>query len=69
MALSNRDRIDRMFQAMAPPLDDFISSVIGQGDPKLGAVWTKFVHAKDTKNGAPSNKTTIRSILRSSFAC
>ena len=31
MALSNRDRIDRMFQTMAPPVDDFISSVVGQG--------------------------------------
>lgn len=57
MALSNRDRIDRMFQVMAPALDDFISTVVGQGDPSLGAVWTKLVQTKDSKNGAPSTKT------------
>jgi predicted AAA+ superfamily ATPase len=57
MALSNRDRIDRMFQTMAPALDDFISSVVGQGDQKLGAVWTTLVHEKDNKSGARSNKT------------
>lgn len=56
MALSNRERIDRMFQAMAPALDDFIASVVGQGDAALGAVWGKLVQAKDTKNGAPAGK-------------
>ncbi len=54
MALSNRDRIDRMFQQIAPPLDDFISTVVGQGDPELGAAWTKLVQAKDK---TPSHKT------------
>jgi len=57
VALSNRDRIDRMFQILAPALDDFISTVVGQGDASLGAVWTKLVQAKDSKNGAPSTKT------------
>lgn len=57
MALSNRDRIDRMFQILAPALDDFISSVIGQADPVLGAEWTKLVQAKDLKNGAPAGKS------------
>ena len=56
MALSNRDRIDRMFQTMAPPLDDFIASVIGQGDQELGAAWTKLVALKDQKNGVPAGK-------------
>lgn len=56
MATSNRDRIDRMFQVIAPVLDDFISSVVGQGDPTLGAEWTKLVQAKDVKNGAPAGK-------------
>jgi predicted AAA+ superfamily ATPase len=56
MALSNRDRIDRMFQAIAPALDDFIASVVGQGDAELGAVWTKLVQAKDSKKGAPAEK-------------
>ncbi|WP_197416164.1 Swt1 family HEPN domain-containing protein [Mycobacterium sp. GA-1199] len=54
MALSNRDRINRMFEIVAPPLDDFISMVIGQGDPAVGAAWPKLVQAKD---GATSNKT------------
>ena len=56
MAISNRDRIDRMFQVMAPALDDFIASVIGQGDPALGATWVKLVQVKDTKNGAAAGK-------------
>ncbi|MCK9893897.1 Swt1 family HEPN domain-containing protein [Frankia sp. AgB32] len=56
MALSNRDRIDRMFQILAPTLDDFISSVIGQDDQALGAEWTKLVQAKDVKNGASATK-------------
>ena len=56
MALSNRDRIDRMVQVLAPALDDFISSVVGQVDPALGAEGTKLVHGKDLKNGAPAGK-------------
>lgn len=52
MALSNRDRIERMFQVLAPALDDFIASVVGQGDRALGAAWPKLVQAKDEKNGA-----------------
>ena len=67
MALSNRDRIDRMFQAMAPALDDFISSVIGQDDPALGAEWTKLVQAKDVKNGVPATRPTIRLIPQVQF--
>ncbi|KUI38022.1 AAA family ATPase [Mycobacterium sp. IS-1590] len=43
-----------MFEIIAPPLDDFISMVIGQGDPAVGAAWPKLVQAKD---GASSNKT------------
>jgi predicted AAA+ superfamily ATPase len=54
MALSNRDRINKMFEIIAPPLDDFISLVIGQGDPAVGAAWPKLVQAKD---GAASTKT------------
>lgn len=53
MALSNRDRINKMFEIIAPPLDDFISLVIGQGDPAVGAAWPKLVQAKD---GASSTK-------------
>lgn len=54
MATSNRERIDRMFQAMAPALDDFISSVIGQENPTVGAEWVKLVQAKDQRNGSSS---------------
>ncbi|MDD0856752.1 Swt1 family HEPN domain-containing protein [Arthrobacter alpinus] len=57
MALSNRDRVDRMFQILAPALDDFISAVVGQAEPSLGADWTKLVQAKDLKNGVPAGKT------------
>ena len=57
MALSNRDRIDRMFQTLAPPLDDFIATIVGQGDPSLGAVWTQLVAKKDGKGGAPATKS------------
>lgn len=57
MALSNRERIDRMFVAMAPVLDDFIASVVGQGNPSLGAEWTTLVRAKDVKNAVPATKT------------
>ena len=56
MALSNRDRIDRMFMLLAPALDDFISSVIGQVDRALGANWVSLVQAKDLKNGASAGK-------------
>lgn len=56
MAVSNRDRIDQMFQVLAPALDDFISLVIGQVDPALGADWVKLVQSKDLKNGAQAGK-------------
>ncbi len=56
MALSNRDRIDRMFQVMAPAVDDFISATIGQLDAASGADWVKLVEAKDVRNGAPAGK-------------
>lgn len=56
MALSNRERIDRMFQAMAPALDDFISATVGQLDAELGANWVSLVEAKDVRNGVPAGK-------------
>lgn len=56
MALSNRDRIGKMFEIMAPVLDDFISTVIGKDSPELGAQWADLVKAKDVKNGAPPTK-------------
>lgn len=56
MATSNRDRIGQMFELLAPALDDFISTVIGQEDRALGADWTSLVQAKDVRNGAPAGK-------------
>lgn len=56
MAPSNRDRIEKMFQVLAPALDDFISGVIGQQSKELGADWVSLVRAKDAKKGAPASK-------------
>lgn len=52
MALSNRDRIGKMFEIIAPALDEYISSVIGAVDESVGANWTQLVAAKD----GPSDK-------------
>lgn len=51
MALSNRDRIGKMFEIIAPPLHDYISSVIGAVEPAAGANWTELVAAKDGHTG------------------
>jgi predicted AAA+ superfamily ATPase len=50
MAISNRDRIGKMFELLAPALDDFIARAVA---PKLpeGASWTKLVEMKDAKKG------------------
>src|SRR4051812_22627683 len=50
MALSNRDRIGKMFELLAPALDDFIArSVASQLSAK--ASWTALVAMKDKKKG------------------
>lgn len=49
MALSNRDRIGKMFELIAPPLDGFIDQALGQyvnGEDN----WTVFVRLKDESN-------------------
>ena len=51
MALSNRDRIGKMFELLAPALDDYISSVIGAVDPTVGAQWIKLLEARDGDSG------------------
>ena len=51
MALSNRDRIGKLFEVIAPALDDYISSVIGAVDPSAGANWVQLVAAKDGHAG------------------
>ncbi|MDN4474639.1 Swt1 family HEPN domain-containing protein [Demequina sp. SYSU T00192] len=47
MALSNRERIGKMFEVIAPALDDYISSIIGAVDPAAGANWAELVAARD----------------------
>jgi hypothetical protein len=51
MATSNRDRVGRMFELLAPPLDEFISGAVA---PVLdeGSSWTSLVALKDKKKGA-----------------
>jgi hypothetical protein len=51
MATSNRDRVGRMFELLAPPLDDFISSAVAPA-LKEGSSWTSLVALKDKKKGA-----------------
>ena len=51
MALSNRDRIGKLFEVIAPALDDYISSVIGAVDASAGANWVQLVAAKDGHAG------------------
>lgn len=51
MATSNRDRIGRMFELLAPALDDYISSVIGTVDPAAGAQWIQLIQARDGESG------------------
>ncbi len=51
MALSNRDRVGKMFEIIAPALDDYISSVIGAVDASAGANWVQLVAAKDGHAG------------------
>jgi predicted AAA+ superfamily ATPase len=50
MAISNRDRVGKMFELLAPALDDFITRSVG---PKLpeDASWTMLVAMKDEKKG------------------
>ncbi|MEI2811955.1 MAG: DUF499 domain-containing protein [Nocardioides sp.] len=51
MAVSNRDRIGKLFEVIAPALDDYISSVIGAVDPAVGANWVQLIAAKDGHAG------------------
>jgi predicted AAA+ superfamily ATPase len=50
MATSNRDRIGKMFELLAPALDDFIARSVAPQLPK-DAVWTALVAMKDKKKG------------------
>jgi len=50
MAISNRDRIGKMFELLAPALDDFISRAVAAELPE-GASWAALVAMKDKKKG------------------
>src|SRR4051795_6973967 len=50
MAISNRDRIGRMFELLASALDDFIARAVASDLPD-GASWSALVAMKDKKKG------------------
>ncbi len=50
MAISNRDRIGKMFELLAPALDEFIARSVAAKLPE-GASWTGLVAMKDKKKG------------------
>lgn len=50
MATSNRDRIGRMFELLAPALDEFITRSVASALNK-GTDWTVFVQLKDESKG------------------
>ncbi len=50
MATSNRDRVGKMFELLAPALDDFIARSVAPQLPE-GAVWPALVAMKDKKKG------------------
>lgn len=50
MALSNRDRIGKMFDIMSPALDEFIQRVVSPG-VDAEASWVDLVEAKDLRKG------------------
>src|SRR4051794_40691173 len=50
MAISNRDRIGKMFELLAPALDDFIARSVASKLPEDSS-WTALVAMKDKKKG------------------
>jgi predicted AAA+ superfamily ATPase len=51
MALSNRDRVGKMFELLAPSLDDFIARSVAPHLPEESSSWTALVAMKDAKKG------------------
>jgi hypothetical protein len=51
MATSNRDRVGKMFELLAPPLDGFIARALAPG-VKKGTSWTSLVEQKDHKRAS-----------------
>jgi hypothetical protein len=50
MAISNRDRVGKMFELLAPALDDFIARAV-TSELTDGASWSALVAMKDNKKG------------------
>ena len=66
---SNRDRIGRMFEMLAPPLEEFIARAV---EPELddGVEWSQLVALKDTKKKGSSGEVLRQgSIPRFSCGC
>lgn len=59
MALSNRDRIGQMLEALAGPVDEFISSVVAQVVPE-GKDWTVLLAAYDADRGGGTARSYQR---------
>jgi hypothetical protein len=59
MAISNRDRIGRMFELVAPALDDFIARSVAPQLPE-GATWTALVAMKDKTKGLDDPQVQLR---------
>lgn len=58
MAVSNRDRIGRIFELLGPALDEFHTYVLAK---KLeGGDWTALLAARDKTKGAGASKTYVR---------
>jgi hypothetical protein len=55
MAISNRDRVGKMFEIVAPVLDEFLQRTLKENFPD-GADWTLLVAAKDEQKGIAGKK-------------
>jgi hypothetical protein len=55
MALSNRERVGRMFEIMSPPLERFIANLVEPSLPS-GMTWLDVVIARDRQGAGTSNK-------------
>jgi predicted AAA+ superfamily ATPase len=53
MAISNRDRIGQMFDALSPALNEFITRILSSHLPD-SRDWTQMVALKDTRNAVPA---------------
>ena len=68
MAISNRDRIGKMFELLAPPLDEFISRV-GRVEAERGCFVDGARAAEGREEGHRRARSTTASIRRCSCGC